>query len=129
MKQESKAEFLTEAEYEALPEQQSTEVLETQDWEKTMEAISQPQTRLAVPRNKDFSRKDVVTAFQNAFELIGGTSRLALWAHHNEGDFFKLYSRLLPSQASSALGEANEIIIKHVLPRGKLDEWETQGYE
>jgi len=116
------AEFLSEAEFDALPDQQSTEVLESKDWEKTMAALAEPQTRLVVPRNKEFSRKEVVSAFQNAFELIGGTARLALWAHENQGDFFKLYSRLLPSQASSALGEANEIVIRHVLPRGELDE-------
>ena len=115
-------EYLTAEEFDASPEEQVTNVIDIQDWESTMERIAQPSTRMRIPQNKDFSRKDVVNAFQNAFELIGGTPRLALWAHQNEGDFFKLYSRLLPSQASSALGEANELIIKHVLPRGPLDE-------
>ncbi len=87
-----------------------------------MQKLATPGTRLTVPRNQDFSRKQVVNAFNNAFELIGGVPRLALWAHANEGDFFKLFARLLPSQASQALGETNELIIKHVLPRGKLDE-------
>ena len=118
----SEAEYLTKEEFEATPDEQETTVLDTNDWEGTMRKISSPHTRLAIPKNKDFTRKDVVNAFQNAFELIGGTPRLALWAHQNEGDFFKLYSRLLPSQASSALGEANELVIKHVLPRGPLDE-------
>ena len=77
--------------------------------------------RLTVPRSGDLSRKQVVNAFMNAFELIGGTPRLALWAHDNPKEFYKLYSRLLPSQASSALGESNEMIIRHVLPRTGLD--------
>ena len=122
MSEAPQAEFLTQDEFEAIPEEQGVTLVDTNDWEGTMQKIAQPQTRLQLPRNKDFTRKDVVNAFQNAFELIGGTPRLALWAHQNEGDFFKLYSRLLPSQASSALGEANELVIKHVLPRGPLDE-------
>ena len=122
MTDKPQAEYLTAEEYAQTPEEQSAEVIDIGDWDRTMELIAQPQTRLQIPRNKDFTRKDVVNAFQNAFELIGGTPRLALWAHQNEGDFFKLYSRLLPSQASSALGEANELVIKHVLPRGPLDE-------
>jgi len=115
---------LTPEEFEAIEEKQSHEELLRQDWEATMSRIANsgaPGTRLSVPRSKDFSRKDVVQAFSDAFELIGGTPRLALWAHHNEGDFYKLYARLLPSQASSVLGEANEMVIKHVLPRGPLD--------
>lgn len=122
MSKQPPVEFYTQEEFDAQPEQQTTQEIHTQDWETTLHQISQPGTRLSVPRSKDFSRKDVVSAFVNAFELIGGTPRLALWAHQNEGDFYKLYSRLLPSQASSALGEANEIVIKHVLPRGELDQ-------
>jgi len=118
----SETQYLTQAELEAEPESQAELVVETSDWNKTMHMIAQPGTTMRVPRNNDFTRKDVVQAFSNAFELIGGVPRLALWAHENETDFYKLYSRLLPSQASSALGESNELIIKHVLPRGPLDE-------
>ena len=114
--------FISADEYLESPEQQETETLEVTDWEQTMEYLSTPTTKMVVPRSKDFSRAQVVSAFHNAFELIGGVPRLALWAHSNPSDFFKLYARLLPSQASSALGESNELIIKHVLPRGPLDE-------
>lgn len=114
--------FLTEEEFNNLPESESVQDLAVTDWNDTMALLATPNTRIAIPKNKDFTRKDVVTAFSNAFELIGGVPRLALWAHNNETDFYKLYSRLLPSQASSALGETNELVIKHVLPRGALDE-------
>ena len=113
---------LTPEEYETEVEDTLTQDVTPQDWAETMEALATPGKRLAVPRTKDFSRKQVVEAFATAFELVGGIPRLALWAHHNESDFYKLYARLLPSQASSALGESNELIIKHVLPRGPLDE-------
>ena len=68
------------------------------------------------------SRKEVAQNFAEAFQQIGGVMRLTQWADQNESEFFRLYSRLLPSQASSALGETNEITIRHVLPRSTLDE-------
>ena len=89
------AEFLTKDEFEAIEVEDSTRSVEVVDWEKTMSILAGPTTTLRIPQNKEFSRKDVVGAFVNAFELIGGTPRLALWAHNNEGDFYKLYSRLL----------------------------------
>ena len=116
-----KSEFIPANEYS--PEEEEThKEITIPDWEGVMAKLAQPGTTLRVPKNAEFTRKDVVVAFTNAFELIGGTPRLALWAHQNEGDFFKLYSRLLPSQASTALGESNELIIKHVLPKSSLDE-------
>ena len=116
------AEYLTEKEFNELPTEQDQADLPVDDWEETMQLIASKNTRrISIPRNNEFTRKDVVKAFTNAFELIGGTPRLALWAHQNESDFFKLYARLLPSQASSALGETNELVIRHILPRGPLD--------
>ena len=53
--------------------------------------------RIAIPKNPKFSRADVTSAFQSAFELIGGTTRLALWANENPGEFYKLFGKLLPS--------------------------------
>lgn len=38
-------------------------------------------------------------AFQQAFELIGGVPRLALWADRNPDKFFPLYSKLVPTTA------------------------------
>jgi hypothetical protein len=70
---------------------------------------------------KEFSRADVVASFQTAFEAVGGTTRLALYANEHYSDFIKLYARLLPSQASSALGESTDIRIIHKLPRSELD--------
>lgn len=38
-------------------------------------------------------------AFQQAFELIGGVPRLALWADQNPSKFYTLFSKLVPSTA------------------------------
>ena len=58
---------------------------------------------LRVPKTAKFSRGDVVSAFQSAFELLGGTTRLALWANENPGEFYKLFGKLLPSSSQVEL--------------------------
>jgi len=113
------------------PTQENTESTTTTPEEPTEKELFldlEPLKRLSkgenirVPRNQHFTRKDVVHAFQSAFELIGGVPRLAMWANQNETEFFKLYSRLLPSQASSALGESNVMRIEMAIKPGPLDE-------
>jgi len=102
-----------------------TQVITAEEYDTTMSEIaaSPPEGGVAeyLPK-RELSRSDVVYAFQSCFDNIGGVSRMAVWAEDNPGEFFKLYARLLPSQASSVLGEKNEFIIKHVLPRGALDD-------
>lgn len=70
---------------------------------------------------KDFSRRQVVDAFTEAFETIGGVSRLAMWGHENPTEFYKLYARLLPSQSAKDVENTKEVHIIHVLPKTKLD--------
>ena len=77
-------------------------------------------SRISVPR--ELKRQRVVNAFQDAFELIGGVPRLAHWADSHPTDFFKLYARLLPAEASKKVTHDGGVVIKHVLPRGPLDE-------
>jgi hypothetical protein len=60
-------------------------------------------------------RADVVSAFNTAFQMIGGIPRLALWADENPSEFYKLYARLLPSAASDELNLVKEIRIVHSL--------------
>lgn len=116
-------EIITAEEYETSTAEDTDKDIEVLDWDATMQQIAgKANTTIRVPKNKEFNRKQVVEAFSTAFELIGGVPRLALWAHSNPDDFYKLYARLLPSQASSALGESNEMVVKHVLPPSPLDE-------
>ena len=77
-------------------------------------------TRLSLPR--ELKREKVVHAFQEAFELIGGVPRLAHWADQSPSAFYKLYARLLPTQANQQLEHSGEIRVRHILPRGPLDE-------
>jgi hypothetical protein len=77
-----------------------------------------------LPFNKKtdgFSRTDVVNAFQDAFRMIGGVQRMALWANANPDKFYPLYTKLLPSTAIQ-IGDNAQVIIQHAIPKGALDE-------
>lgn len=73
-------------------------------------------------RRKDgFSRQDIVNEFQSAFQVIGGASRLALWANSNPDRFYALYTKLFPS-TTLALGAGSILEIIHALPKTGLDQ-------
>jgi hypothetical protein len=48
-------------------------------------------------------------AFQQAFELIGGVPRLALWADQNPSKFYTLFSKMIP--ATALIQEKKDITI------------------
>lgn len=77
-----------------------------------------------IPKTKrladGFSRTDVVNAFQNAFTMIGGVQRLALWANANPDKFFPLYAKLLPA-TSFQFGQSEVRQIVHAIPPSPLD--------
>lgn len=74
---------------------------------------------------KEFDRKRVAEVFEMAFDAIGGSARLAAWAHENYSEFIKLYGRMLPTGAQIDLNANGEITFKHVLPPSKLDKLEN----
>jgi hypothetical protein len=49
---------------------------------------------------KMLSRKGIASSFLEAFELVGGIPRLAMWANDpaNYGEFVKLYARFAPKE-------------------------------
>lgn len=70
-----------------------------------------------------FTRGQVVSAFQSAFDIIGGVSRLALWANANPTEFYKLYSRLMPATSIQNIFESgSKIVIEHAIGRTPLDQ-------
>lgn len=50
---------------------------------------------------RELKGKRAADAFQQAFDLIGGVPRLALWADKNPTAFFALYSKLIPSSVKA----------------------------
>jgi len=47
-------------------------------------------------------------AMQQAFEIIGGVPRLALWADANPDKFFQLYGRMIPQTIAPVLPDDNK---------------------
>jgi hypothetical protein len=96
----------------------------------TLRAVAQAEGKpilSSLKKEKDgFSRGDVVNAFQEAFQIMGGVKRLALWGNENPGDFFRLYAKLLPA-TSLQLGDNNQVTIIHAIPPTALDN--HKGYE
>lgn len=87
--------------------------------------IIQAQTRIPrTKRNEDgFSRMDVVKAFSNAFEMIGGVPRLALWANQHPDKFYPLYAKLMPATSLVINGDNTKLVIEHALPTTELDDY------
>ena len=81
---------------------------------------SAPTSRLALPR--ELNRRQVTTSFIDCFHLIGGVPRMAYWADTHPTEFYKLYARLLPSQATKDVDDTAQRVIIHAVPRSKLDE-------
>jgi hypothetical protein len=77
-------------------------------------------SRIRVPR--EISRTHMRDIFNDVFELVGGVPRMAHWADKNYGEFMKLYARLLPTAVAGQMEHTGEIVIRHVLPKGALDE-------
>lgn len=127
----SKQEFVTQEEFAKVSEgelgervfkdeEEYSEVAEKCRELTTLASSGNGVSRISVPR--ELKRQRVVNAFHDAFELIGGVPRLAHWADTHPTDFFKLYARLLPTEAAkSAVGDGSLTVI-HVIPPGPLDE-------
>ena len=47
---------------------------------------------------KPLRREKIAQAYDDAFELIGGVPRLALFAHEDPEAFYKLHARLIPAE-------------------------------
>jgi hypothetical protein len=99
------------------------EFISRADWEKNL-SVKANEGDLAKPVSlpRELNRRRVVSAFMDAFELVGGTPRLVEWANENYTDFVKLYARLLPSQSSESLPDNQRKELIMVLPKTALDE-------
>jgi hypothetical protein len=88
---------------------------------ETFDALAASGKNITRLPRKDFDRKKILRAFDEAFELIGGVPRLAIWAHSNLTEFYKLYTKMMP--ASSQLEIAGKIshTILPALPPSALD--------
>ena len=101
----------------------STHVVTRAPWEKRLaEMANSKKAGFRVPRDESIKKTQVVDSILDAFQLVGGTSRLALWANDNPGEFFKIYAKLAPRQLEQEIKNDTSVQIIHVLPKGKLDQ-------
>jgi hypothetical protein len=63
-------------------------------------------------------------AFQQAFEMIGGVPRLALWADQNPGKFYQIYSKLVPVTAEINEKRDITVTVKYSNPNFNMAEVE-----
>lgn len=70
---------------------------------------------------RQFSRRRVLEALDEAFQLIGGVPRLAMWAHVNPSDFYKLWGKTIPAASQMEIMGNVQHIIRPALPRSPLD--------
>jgi len=99
------------------------EFIPREQWEKTMAVeANKPDGK---PLRKEMNRKRVVMAVMDVYELMGGEMGMLEWAqesNENKTNFYKIWSRLLPSQAIEIDDGSKKIYIGHVNPRTALDQ-------
>lgn len=95
---------------------------EYESMDNTFQELASSGKNLTRLPQKKFDRDRIVEAFQEAFELVGGVPRLALYAHNNYGEFLKIYGKLLPAANMLQHTGQMEITIKPALSRSKLDD-------
>jgi hypothetical protein len=77
----------------------------------------------AIPKSFHYRMADVdrvKNSFDFTFSLIGGQPAFALWAAQNPGEFYKLYSRMLPQQ-NNVLNSSGPLTIITGVPDSPLD--------
>ena len=92
------------------------------DWETRMIALANGELQsLTVRRKADRRKSQVVDGLNDAFDLIGGAARLAMWADTNPTEFYRLWSKMCPKDISTTVESSGELRVLHVLPPGPLD--------
>ena len=103
-------------------DQPSSALVPRELWEVRLAEMAKSKAQsFRVPRNENIKKAQVVDSILDAFELLGGTSRLTLWANENYGEFMKIYAKLAPRQIEKEVSHDGGVTIKHILPRGRLD--------
>ena len=61
------------------------------------------------PNKVNATVKDNVLA---VFNRLGGTSQMAIWATENQTEFYRLYSKLIPSEVNQKTEQTGEVQYK-----------------
>ncbi len=100
--------------------------VEESNWSPELDQFLSEQALKAKPFNKPRKMSDknrFVLAMAEAFDIIGGVPRLALWADKNEDKFFSLYGKSIPGViAQTNITATGPVTIVSPVGRSKLDD-------
>lgn len=88
---------------------------------ETFKGLAESGKSLTRLPQRPFSRRRVLEAIDEAFQLIGGVPRLAIWAHVNPTEFYKLWGKTIPASSQLEVMGQLQHIIRPALPRSPLD--------
>jgi hypothetical protein len=66
-------------------------------------------------------------AFEQAFELIGGVPRLALWADRNPSKFYAMFSKMIPATVQGNIQKDIKVTIAWASPQRLSYQHTPQG--
>jgi hypothetical protein len=98
------------------------EVLYSEQMDSVLSETARKTKAVLQPPRKKFDREKFLCAIDEAFELIGGVPRLALWADQNPTEFYRLYGKTLPQTNLIDLAAKMQMQILPALPPSALDE-------
>lgn len=98
------------------------EVLYSEQMDEVLGDESRKLRAIMRPPKKKFDRDKFLHAMEEAFELIGGIPRLAVWALHNQTEFYRLYGKTIPQASLLDIQGKMQMQILPALPRSALDD-------
>ena len=97
------------------------------DWEQQLiDLANSPGQNIRIAKRRA-NRNDVAVAFMDAFEMIGGSGRLAVWANSYPTEFFRLYSKLIPKEATIEMDNTLKLVVAPSLQPSSLDQSPNQN--
>lgn len=110
----SKTQFVTKEEFSSMNE--------------TFTELARSGKSLVRLPKSQFSRQKVLDALNEAFELIGGVPRLAIWGHENPTEFYKLWGKTIPAATQMQVsGQLGTYMLRPALPPSPLDGGFSEG--
>lgn len=111
-----------------LTEEEAAQMMSDNAELREMSALAYMNKFLPVMKEHNFKMRDrrtVELVHHAVFELIGGVPTFAAWAAENPGDYYKIYSKLLPAEK---VAQANtQIVINTSVGKNELDSLTIDG--
>lgn len=107
-----------------VPPPQQTQFISEEEYGqmgRTFNELASSSSRITRLPARKFDRQKFLQAMDEAFELIGGVPRFAMWANTNPTEFYKLMGKTIPQSNMIDLMGKLDVKILPALPRSALD--------